>query len=88
MVAYTKISNKMLEVQNVLPSTRRTCTQLNEARELCEFELKAEAEKEAAARKHELKMTGLGIDHPRDKGSAFDPARNIRLVPPLPRKGG
>ena len=58
--------------------------ELNEAREL---ELKAEAEKEAAAREHELKMAGLGIHPPKDKGSAFDSARNIRLVvPPFQEK--
>ena len=54
--------------------------ELKEAREL---EIKAEAEKEAAAREHELKMAGLGIHPPKDKASAFDPARNIRLVPPF-----
>ena len=52
------------------------------AHELPELELKAEADKEPAARKHELKMAGLGIHPPKDKSSAFDPARNIRLVPP------
>ena len=62
--------------------------ELKEARELRELELKAEADKEAAAREHELKMVGLGIHSPKDKASAFDPARNIRLVPPLPREGG
>ena len=46
------------------------------------------AEKEAAAREHELKMASLGKQSPSDKASAFDPARNIRLVPPLSRKGG
>ena len=73
--------------------------ELKEARELCELELKAErekrdlelkaeADKEAAAREHELKMAGLGIHSPKDKPSAFDPARNFRLVIPLSRKGG
>ena len=64
--------------------------ELKEARELRELELKAEKEKallaaelEAAARKHELKMASLGKHAPSDKASAFDPARNIRLVPPL-----
>ena len=56
------------------------------ARELRELELKAEAEKEAAVREHELKMAGLGIHSPKDKSSAFDPARNIRLVPPFQEK--
>ena len=45
-----------------------------------------EAEKEAAAREHELKMAGLGKHSPSDKASAFDPARNIRLVPPFQEK--
>ena len=60
--------------------------ELKEARELHELELKAEADKEAAAREHELKMAGLGIHSPKDKASAFDPARNIRLVPPFQEK--
>ena len=60
--------------------------ELKEARELRELELKAEADKEAAAREHELKMAGLGIHSPKDKASAFDPARNIRLVPPFQEK--
>ena len=50
------------------------------------LELKAEAEKEAAAGKLELKMGGLGIHSPIDKCSAFDPARNIRLVPTFQEK--
>ena len=45
-----------------------------------------EAKKEAAARKHELKMASLGKQSPSDKASAFDPARNIRLVPPFQEK--
>ena len=60
--------------------------ELKEARELRQLELKAEADKEAAAREHELKMAGLGIHSPKDKASAFDPARNIRLVPPFQEK--
>ena len=60
--------------------------ELKEAPELRELELKAEADKEAAAREHELKMAGLGIHSPKDKASAFDPARNIRLVPPFQEK--
>ena len=67
--------------------------ELKEARELRELELKAEqekalleAEKEAAAREHELKMASLGKHSPLDKASAFDPARNIRLVPPFQEK--
>ena len=39
--------------------------ELKEARKLRELELKAEAEKEAAVRKHELKMAGLGIHSPK-----------------------
>ena len=31
-------------------------------------------------------MAGLGIHSPKDKSSAFDPARNIRLVPPFQEK--
>ena len=45
-----------------------------------------EAKKEAATREHELKMASLGIHSPKDKASAFDPARNIRLVPPFQEK--
>ena len=67
--------------------------ELKEAFELRELELKAEkkallaAELEAATREHELKMAGLGKHPPSDKASAFDPARNIRLVPPFQEKG-
>ena len=39
-----------------------------------------EAEKEAVTCEHELKMAGLGKHPPLDRDSAFDPARNIRLV--------
>ena len=67
--------------------------ELKEARELRELELKAEqekalleAEKEAAAREHELKMASLGKQSPSDKAGVFDPARNIRLVPPFQEK--
>ena len=67
--------------------------ELKEARELRELELKAEKEKallaaelEAAAREHELKMASLGKHSPSDKASTFDPARNIRLVPPFQEK--
>ena len=71
--------------------------ELKEARELRELELKAEqenallaaeieAKKEAAAREHELKMASLGKHPPSDKASAFDPARNIRLVQPFQEK--
>ena len=71
--------------------------ELKAEREKRELELKAEQEKalleaefevkkEAAAREHELKMASLGIHTPKDKASAFDPARNIRLVPPFQEK--
>ena len=71
--------------------------ELKEARELRELELKAEqekallaaeieAKKEAAAREHELKMASLGKQSPSDRASVFDPARNIRLVPPFQEK--
>ena len=67
--------------------------ELKEARELRELELKAEqekallkAEKEVAAREHELQMASLGKQSPSDKASVFDPARNIRLVPPFQEK--
>ena len=66
---------------------------LKEAGELRELELKAVKEKallvaelEAAARGHELKMASLGKHLPSDKASAFDPARNIRLVPSFQEK--
>ena len=51
-----------------------------------ELELKAESEKEAAVREHELKMAGFGIHSFKDKSSDFDPAKNIRLVPPFQEK--
>ena len=67
--------------------------ELKAEREKRDLELKAEqekalleAEKEAAAREHELKMAGLGKQSPSDKASVFDPARNIRLVPPFQEK--
>ena len=71
--------------------------ELKEACELRELELKAEqekallaaeieAKKEAAALEHELKMASLGKQSPSDKASIFDPARNIRLVPPFQEK--
>ena len=67
--------------------------ELKAEREKRDLELKAEqekalleAEKEAAAREHELKMASLGKHSPTDKASAFDPARNIRLVPPFQEK--
>ena len=67
--------------------------ELKEAHEMRELELKAEqektlleAEKEAAAREHELQVAGLGRYSTPDRASAFDPARNIRLVPPFQEK--
>ena len=67
--------------------------ELKVEREKRDLELKAEqekahleAEKEAAARKHELKIASLGKHRPSDKASTFDPARNIRLVPPFQEK--
>ena len=71
--------------------------ELKEARELRELESKAEqekallvaeieAKKEAAVREHELKMASLGKQSPSDKASVFDPARNIRLVPPFKKR--
>ena len=45
-----------------------------------------EAKKEAAGSEHELKMASLGKQSPSDKASVFDPARNIRLVPPFQEK--
>ena len=63
---------------------------LKEACKLHKLEVKAkkekallEAEKEAAAWEHELKMAGLGKRPTSDRASAFDPARNVRLVPPF-----
>ena len=67
--------------------------ELKEARESCELELKAEKEKallaaklEAAAFEHELKMASLGKHSHPNRASVFDPARNIRLVPPFQEK--
>ena len=45
-----------------------------------------EAEKQAAAHEHELKMASLGKHPPSDRASTFHPARNIRLVPPFQEK--
>ena len=67
--------------------------ELKEARKLRKLEFKAEQEKallaaeiETAAREHELKMASLCKQSPSDKASAFDPARNIILVPPFQEK--
>ena len=67
--------------------------ELKAEREKRVLELKAEQEKallaaelEAASHEHELKMASLGKHPPSDKASTFDPARNIRLVPPFQEK--
>ena len=83
--AEAKIARKAAEAEAQRARDLRLA-ELKEACELRELELKAEADKEAAAREHELKMAGLGIHSPKDKASAFDPARNIRLVPPFQEK--
>ena len=89
---------QFVEAQKAREAARELkLAELKEARELRELELKAEqekallaaeieAKKEAAAREHELKMASLGKQSPSDKASAFDPARNIRLVPPFQEK--
>ena len=51
-----------------------------------QLELKAEADKEAAAHEHEMKMAGLVTHPPKDRASTFDTARNIKLVQPLQEK--
>ena len=87
-------AHKAVEAQ-----AHKRLAKLWEDRELRELELKSkqetahleaeiEAKKEAAMRTHELKMAGLGRHPSLDRAGAFDPARNIRLVPPLPRKRG
>ena len=57
---------------------------LREAHELLDIEVKAGQEKALlkAAREHELKMACSGKHPTLDRASAFDPSRNIRLVPP------
>ena len=67
--------------------------ELKAEQEKGDLELKAEqqkalfeAEKEAAARGHELKMASLGKHSTSDKAGAFDNARNIRLVLPFQEK--
>ena len=86
-------AEKALQDAQLAQARELRLAELKEARELRELELKAEqekalleAEKEAAACEHELKMAGLGKHSPSDKASAFDPARNIRLVPPNQEK--
>ena len=85
---------KLKELVKKLESSRELrLAELKEARGLRELELKAEkvkvllaAELEAAVREQELKMASLGKHPPSDKASTFDPARNIRLVPPFQEK--
>ena len=60
--------------------------ELKAAQEKALLEAEFEAKKEADAREHELKMASLGKHPPSDKTSAFDTARNIRLVPPFQEK--
>ena len=71
--------------------------ELKVARDFHEYELKAErekalleaeieAKKEAAVCEHQLKIAGLSKHPPSDRASAFDPARNIRLVPRFQEK--
>ena len=86
-------AEKALQDAQLAQARELRLAELKEARELRELELKAEqekalleAEKEAAAREHELKMAGLGKQSPSDRASVFDPARNIRLVPPFQEK--
>ena len=86
-------AEKALQDAQLAPARELRLAELKEARELRELELKAEqekalleAEKEAATREHELKMASLGKQSPSDKASAFDPTRNIRLVPPFQEK--
>ena len=50
------------------------------------LEAELEAKKEATVHEHELKMASLGKHPPLDRASAFDPAINIRLVPPFQEK--
>ena len=86
-------AEKALQDAQLAQARELRLAELKEARELHELELKAEqekalleAEKEAAAHEHELKMPGLGNQSPSVRASVFDPARNIRLVPPFQEK--
>ena len=90
-------AEKALQDAQLAQTRELRLAELKEARKLRALELKAEqekallaaeieAKKEAAAREHELKMASLGKQSPSDKASAFDPARNIRLVPPFQEK--
>ena len=67
--------------------------ELREARKLRELELKPEKEKallaaklKAAVREYQIKLASLGRHPPLDTASAFNPARNIRLMPPSNRR--
>ena len=61
--------------------------ELKEAHELRELELKAEQEKALLAAEIEAKKeASLGKQSPSNKACVFDPARNIRLVPPFQEK--
>ena len=63
------------EAQKAREAARElSLAELKEARELRELELKAE------------QVASLCIHPPSDKASTFDPARNIRLVPPFQEK--
>ena len=89
-------AEKALQDAQLAQARELRLAELKEARELRELKLKAEREKrdlelkaeqeKAAAREHELKMASLGKHPPSDKASAFDPARNIRLVPPFKKR--
>ena len=56
------------------------------AREAAEAEAQKAHEAARELRLAELKMASLGKQSPSDKASAFDPARNIRLVPPFKKR--
>ena len=84
---------KCYRMHNFLQARELRLAMLKEASELRELELKSEqekalleAKKEAVVHEHELKMASLGKQPPSDQASAFDPARNIRLVPSLQEK--
>ena len=86
-------AEKALQDAQLAQAREFRLAELKEARELCELELKAEpekalleTEKEAAVHEHELKIASLGKYPPSDRASTFDPARNIRLVPPFQEK--
>ena len=79
------------QAQRAEAEAQRAHEEAQKAREAAEAEAQRArdlrlAELEAAGREHELKMASLGKHSPSDKASAFDPARNIRLVPPFQEK--